>query len=42
MNETRATLDDRLTLEEVLELRGVPPRDCRSCSKFDPDPEGRA
>jgi len=42
MNETTAALDDRLTLEEVLELRGVPPRDCRSCSKFDPDPEGRA
>ena len=41
MNETTAALDDRLTLEEVLERRGVPPRDCRLCSKFEPDAEGR-
>lgn len=34
-------LDDRLTLEEVIDRRGIPPRDCRQCPKFVPDPEGR-
>lgn len=41
MNDTTAALDDRQTLEEVLESRGVPERDCRDCTKFSPDPEGR-
>jgi len=35
------TLDDRLTLEEVLAARHVPPRDCRTCTKFEPDAAGR-
>ncbi|HLI55909.1 MAG TPA: hypothetical protein VKY26_02635 [Actinomycetota bacterium] len=35
-------LDDGLTLEEVIDLRGVPRRDCRDCSQFTPDAEGRA
>ena len=34
-------LDDRMTLDEVLQRRGVPPRDWRDCAKFDADPEGR-
>lgn len=41
MTEAAGELDDRLTLQEVLEQRGVPRRDCRSCPKFDADPEGR-
>jgi hypothetical protein len=41
MPEGGAPLDDRLTLAEVLEARGVPPRDCRSCSKFEADAAGR-
>lgn len=41
MTEPARKLDDRLTLEEVLAVRGVPRRDCRDCSKYDPDPEGR-
>lgn len=41
MTEAAGELDDRLTLQEVLEQRGVPCRDCRSCPKFDADPEGR-
>jgi hypothetical protein len=34
-------LDDRLSLEQVLERRQVPPRDCRSCAQFEADPDGR-
>lgn len=34
-------LDDRLDLDEVIDQRGVPQRDCRQCSKFDADQEGR-
>jgi hypothetical protein len=41
MTEAAKKLDDRMTLDEVLERRGVPPRDCRDCAKFDADPEGR-
>ena len=41
MSEPAKKLDDRLTLDEVLERRGVPARDCRDCAKFDADPEGR-
>ena len=37
-NDTGA-LDDRQTLEQVLESRRVPTRDCRDCSKFGADPE---
>lgn len=41
--ETRGTrsLDDRLTLQQVLDVRGVPQRDCRACPKFVPDEAGR-
>jgi hypothetical protein len=39
-NDTDA-LDDRHTLEQVLESRAVPTRDCRDCSQFGADPEGR-
>jgi hypothetical protein len=35
------SFDDGLTLEEVLEERGVPVRDCRTCPKFVPDSLGR-
>jgi len=43
MNNDSAALDDRQTLEQVLESRGVPTRDCRDCSKFGADPApGRA
>lgn len=41
MTEAAKKLDDRMTLDEVLQLRGVPVRDCRDCAKFDADPEGR-
>ena len=41
MTEAANMLDDRMTLDEVLERRGVPVRDCRDCPKFDADPEGR-
>jgi len=41
MTDGAKTLDDRMTLDEVLERRGVPVRDCRDCPKFDADPEGR-
>ena len=41
MSEPAKRLDDRMTLDEVLERRGVPVRDCRDCPKFDADPEGR-
>jgi hypothetical protein len=41
MTEAAKKLDDRMTLDEVLQRRGVPPRDCRDCAKFDADPEGR-
>jgi hypothetical protein len=41
MTESIKKLDDRMTLDEVLQGRGVPPRDCRDCAKFDADPEGR-
>ena len=41
MSEPAKKLDDRMTLGEVLRQRGVPPRDCRDCAKFDADPEGR-
>jgi hypothetical protein len=41
MTEAAKTLDDRMTLDEVLHRRGVPVRDCRDCAKFDADPEGR-
>lgn len=41
MNEPTSPLDDRLSLEEVLAARAVPPRDCRDCQKFQPDAEGR-
>jgi hypothetical protein len=42
MNNDSAALDDRQTLEQVLESRGVPTRDCRDCSKFGADPQGRS
>jgi hypothetical protein len=42
INHPTQVLDDRLSLEELTALRAVPPRDCRSCPKFEPDPEGRA
>lgn len=41
MDDAALALDDHLTLEEVLKARGIPQRDCRTCPKFDPDPEGR-
>lgn len=41
MPEPTPVLDDRQTLEQVLAARRVPTRDCRDCTKFDPDPEGR-
>jgi hypothetical protein len=41
MTEAAKKVDDRLTLGEVLRQRGIPARDCRDCSKFDADPEGR-
>jgi hypothetical protein len=41
MTDTAKMLDDRMTLDEVLQRRGVPVRDCRECAKFDADPEGR-
>lgn len=40
VNEARA-VDDRLSLEEVLERRQIPPRDCRACAQFVADAEGR-
>lgn len=39
--DVSTTLDDGLGLEEVLEQRGIPKRDCRACAQFDPDAEGR-
>lgn len=42
MDQATRRLDDHLSLEEVLQVRGVPRRDCRACAAFDPDPEGRA
>lgn len=36
----KATRDTYLTLEDVLGVRKVPKRDCRSCAKFVPDPDG--
>jgi hypothetical protein len=42
MTDSAKMLDDRMTLDEVLQRRGVPVRDCRDCAKFDADPEGRA
>jgi hypothetical protein len=41
MKEHTPALDDRQSLEQVLETRGVPTRDCRDCSKFQPDEQGR-
>ena len=41
MSDPALVLDDTLSLEEVLQRRGVPRRDCRTCPKFDADPEGR-
>ncbi|MGH2717092.1 MAG: hypothetical protein ACRDJU_00735 [Actinomycetota bacterium] len=35
-------LDAGLTLEEVVDLRGVPHRNCRDCPQFTPDAEGRS
>ena len=33
-------LDADLSLEEVIENRGVPQRDCRTCPKFEANPAG--
>ena len=41
MTPKSTTLDDRLSLEQVIQARGVPQRDCRTCPKFEADPEGR-
>jgi hypothetical protein len=35
-----ATRDTYLSLEDLLARRNVPKRDCRSCPKFVPDPDG--
>lgn len=40
MPDPVSALDDRLTLEEVLQARSVPPRDCRDCAQFSRDPGG--
>lgn len=34
--------DTFVTLDELLQIRNVPKRDCRSCPKFVPDPDGLA
>jgi hypothetical protein len=34
-------LDDDLSLEEIIDQRGIVGRDCRRCPKFDADVEGR-
>jgi hypothetical protein len=40
MRTPSAVRDTFLTLEELLALRKVPKRDCRSCPKYVPDADG--